>query len=101
MKQLKDCTPTESCTKPNILCAYPDCARGEAKNAIKKTPTIEDQSAEITRLQEQLAPAGQEQDQSIELTELEECDKAEYPELYEHLWHLAELRNDLRAMRGE
>jgi len=64
MKQLKDCTPTESCNRPNIFCAYPDCARGEAKNAIKKTPTVEDQQAEITRLKEQLARTERERDQA-------------------------------------
>ena len=92
MKQLKDCTPTESCNRPNIFCAYPDCARGEAKNAIKKTPTIEDQSAEITRLKEQLARTERERDQYGEFVKsimglvdmLERC-RGDYPDLYAHL----------------
>ena len=59
------------------------------------------QFSQITRLKAELELRTKERDQAIEVTELEECDKTEHPELYEHLWHLAELRNDLRAMRGE
>ena len=51
---MKDCTSTESCTKPNVLCAYPKCARGESRNVEKKTPSYAEQAAEIDRLKAEL-----------------------------------------------
>jgi hypothetical protein len=53
---MKDCTSQESCTKPNVLCAYPNCLLGEARNSGKKNPTYEELTAENERLQRVVEP---------------------------------------------
>lgn len=70
---MKDCTPTESCNKPNVLCAYPKCAHGEYMNSNKSANPLEgfgiiskqqwdEAQAEIARLKAELELRTRERD---------------------------------------
>ena len=97
---MKDCTSTESCTKPNVLCAYPKCARGESRNVEKKTPSYAEQAAEIDRLKAELELRTKERDQAIENGGVDDC-SPDYPDLHEHFRRKAQARKDFLAGRGE
>lgn len=58
MNKMEDCTSTESCNKPNLLCTYPNCTLGNSKKEEKTTLSYEEQAAEIENLNKVIQQMG-------------------------------------------